>query len=159
LVREYVARAAQGEPHESIVASLAAEPGFGEAMTAAGRTVQLLDPAVLFSPDGGTRVQVGSLSQTTKDILREGLRGDQVFILPETLFESKTNYGDVEFLVYLNFFLRQQTRTKIVGTPRQRHVLYRLLTLTLFGLFDPAEEPASFEELRRNYGVDSRETY
>jgi len=159
LVRAYVARAAKGALHESIVAALTIEPGFGQALSSASRTVQLMDPAVLFSPDGATRVQVGSLSQTTKDILREGLRGDQVFILPETLFESKTNYGDVEFLVYLNFFLRQQTRTKIVGTPRQRHILYRLLTLTLFGLFDPAEAPASFEELQQVYGVDSRETY
>ena len=62
--------------------------------------------------------------------------------------------------VYLNFFLRQQTRTRIVGTSRQWHVLHRLLTLTLFGLFDPAApEPPSFEKLAEAYGVGSRETY
>jgi CRP-like cAMP-binding protein len=160
LVRRYAMLALRGASHEKTVATLRADAGFVERLRTAGRTVQLLDPAVLYSPDGATRVQLGSLSQTTKDILREGLRGEQVFILPATLFESKTNYGDVEFLVYLNFFLRQQTRTRIVGTRRQRHVLYRLLTLTLFGLFDPsAPEPASFDELRDAYGVESRETY
>jgi CRP-like cAMP-binding protein len=122
--------------------------------------VQFLDPAVLFSPDGQTRVQLGSLSQTTKDILREGLQGNQVFILPATLYEGKTNYGDVEFLVYLNFFLRQKTRTMIAGTRSQQRTLRRLLTLTLFGLFDPsAPERPSFETVRDAYGVDSRETY
>jgi CRP-like cAMP-binding protein len=122
--------------------------------------VRSLDPTVLFSPDGVTRVQLGSLSRTTKDILREGLQGDHLFILPASLFEGKTNYADIEFLVYLNFFLRQKTRTRIVGTSRQRHVLHRLLTLTLFGLFDPAApEPPSFEKLAEAYGVGSRETY
>jgi CRP-like cAMP-binding protein len=160
LVRRYATLALHGASHESIVAALSTDPAFGEALSAAVRTVQLLDPAVLFSPDGATRVQIGSPSQTTKDILREGLHGEQVFILPTSLFASKTNYGDVEFLVYLNFFLRQQTRTRIIGTARQREILHRLLALTLFGLFDPsASEPASFEQVRETYGVDSRDTY
>ena len=164
LVRRYAALAIRGEPHEAIVAALRAgnvgETGFTQALSAVHRTVRSLDPTVLFSPDGSTRVQLGSLSRTTKDILREGIQGDHLFILPASLFEGKTNYADIEFLVYLNFFLRQKTRTRIVGTSRQRHVLYRLLTLTLFGLFDPAAtEPPSFEKLAEAYGVGSRETY
>ena len=164
LVRRYAALAVRGEPHEAIVAALRAgnvgEAGFTQALRAARRTVRSLDPTVLFSPDGATRVQLGSLSRTTKDILREGLQGDHLFIVPASLFEGKTNYADIEFLVYLNFFLRQKTRTRIVGTSRQRHVLHRLLTLTLFGLFDPAApEPPSFEKLAEAYGVGSRETY
>jgi CRP-like cAMP-binding protein len=164
LVRRYAALAIRGEPHEAIVAALRAgnvgEAGFTQALSAVRRTVRSLDPTVLFSPDGATRVQLGSLSRTTKDILREGLQGDHLFILPASLFEGKTNYADIEFLVYLNFFLRQKTRTRIVGTSRQRHVLYRVLTLTLFGLFDPAApEPPSFEKLAEAYGVGSPETY
>ncbi|HXJ83572.1 MAG TPA: cyclic nucleotide-binding domain-containing protein [Candidatus Methylomirabilis sp.] len=164
LVRQYAALAVRREPHEAIVTTLRArnlgETEFTKALTAVRRTVRSLDPTVLFSPDGATRVQLGSLSRTTKDILREGLQGDHLFILPASLFEGKTNYADIEFLVYLNFFLRQKTRTRIVGTSRQRQVLHRLLTLTLFGLFDPAApEPPSFEELAAAYGVGSRETY
>ena len=164
LVRRYAALAIRGESHEAIVAALRAgnvgESGFTQALSAVHRSVRSLDPTVLFSPDGSTRVQLGSLSRTTKDILREGIQGDHLFILPASLFEGKTNYADIEFLVYLNFFLRQKTRTRIVGTSRQRHVLYRLLTLTLFGLFDPAApEPPSFEKLAEAYGVGSRETY
>src|SRR5215471_18602375 len=164
VVRQYAALAIRGEPHEAIVAVLSArnvgEAGFTHALTAVRRTVRSLDPTVLFSPDGATRVQLGSLSRTTKDLLREGLQGDQLFILPASLFEGKTNYADIEFLVYLNFFLRQKMRTRIVGTSRQRQVLHRLLTLTLFGLFEPtAPEPPSFEKLAEAYGVRSRETY
>lgn len=164
LVRQYAALAVRGEPHEAIVAAVRARnPGetwFTEALTAVRRTVRSLDPTVLFSPDGATRVQLGSLSRTTKDILREGFQADHLFILPASLFEGKTNYADIEFLVYLNFFLRQKARTRIVGTSRQRQVLHRLLTLTLFGLFDPAApEPPSFEQLAGAYGVESRETY
>src|SRR5215469_2145015 len=163
LVRRYAALAIRGEPHEAIVAALrtgVGEAGFTKGLSAVRRTVRLLDPTVLFSPDGATRVQLGSLSRTTKDILREGLQGDHLFILPASLFEGKTNYADIEFLVYLNFFLRQKTRTRIVGTSRQREVLHRLLTLTLFGLFDPtAPEPPSFAKLAEAYGVRSRETY
>src|SRR6266436_1224644 len=164
LIRRYAALAVRGEPHEAIVAALrtgnVGEAGFTQALIAVRRTVRSLDPTVLFSPDGATRVQLGSLSRTTKDILREGLQGDHLFIVPASLFEGKTNYADIEFLVYLNFFLRQKTRTRIVGTSRQWHVLHRLLTLTLFGLFDPAApEPPSFEKLAEAYGVGSRETY
>ena len=54
----------------------------------------------------------------SKDILREGLQGDHLFILPASLFEGKTNYADIEFLVYLNFFLRQKTRTRTIHTSR-----------------------------------------
>jgi CRP-like cAMP-binding protein len=164
LVRRYAALAVRGKPHEAIVAALHAgngeQAGFTQALIAVRRAVRSLDPTVLFSPDGATRVQLGSLSRTTKDILREGLQGDHLFILPASLFEGKTNYADIEFLVYLNFFLRQKTRTRIVGTSRQWHVLHRLLTLTLFGLFDPAApEPPCFEKLAEAYGVGSRETY
>src|SRR5262245_2931187 len=164
LVRHYAALAVRGEPHEAIVAALRAgnvgEAGFRQALIAVRRAVRSLDPTVLFSPDSVTRVQLGSLSRTTKDILREGLQGDHLFILPASLFEGKTNYADIEFLVYLNFFLRQKTPTRIVGTSRQRDVLHRLLTLTLFGLFDPAApEPPSFEKIAEAYGVGSRETY
>ena len=152
MVRRYAALAVRGEPHEAIVTVLrdghVGEAGFTQALIAVRRAVRSLDPTVLFSPDGATRVQLGSLSRTTKDILREGLQGDHLFILPASLFEGKTNYADIEFLVYLNFFLRQKTRTRIVGTSRQWQVLHRLLTLTLFGLFDPAApEPPSFEQL------------
>jgi CRP-like cAMP-binding protein len=160
LVRRYAALATHGEPHERIIAALRTDATFLQTLNAARRNVQVLDPAVLFSPDAATRIQLGSLSQTTKDILREGVQGNQVFILPSSLYEGKTNYGDVEFLVYLNFFLRQKMRTLIVGTAQQRHILHRLLTLTLFGLFDPsAPTQPSFEELREVYGVGSREAY
>src|SRR5215470_4573836 len=164
LVRQYAALAVRGEPHETIVAMLSArnvgETEFTHALTAVRRTVRSLDPTVLFSPDGATRVQLGSMSRTTKDILREGLQGDHLFILPASLFEGKTNYADIEFLVYLNFFLRHHSRTRIAGTARQWHILHRLLTLTLFGLFDPAApEPPSFEKLAETHGVGSRETY
>ncbi len=160
LVRRYAALAAGGAGHEAIVAGLRADADFTGTLGAGRRDVQFLDPALLFSPDGTVRVQLGSMSQTMKDILREGHEGDQLFILPSNLFEGKTNHGDIEFLVYLNFFVRQRMRTRIAGTSRQRHVLHRLLTLTLFGLFDPSTaEPAPFQKLREAFGVDSRDTY
>jgi CRP-like cAMP-binding protein/glyoxylase-like metal-dependent hydrolase (beta-lactamase superfamily II) len=159
LVRRYTAFAALGTPHQQTIAMLAQDPGFVETLNLARRHVQYLDPAILFSADGTTRVQLGSVSQTTKDILREGLQGTQIFVLPTTLYEGKINYGDVEFLVYLNFFLRQKMRTLIVGTSQQRDILHRLLTVTVFGLFDPSDEPPSFEELRETYGVTSHDTY
>ena len=66
----------------------------------------------------------------------------------------------MEFLVYLNFFVRYGTRTRIVGTARQRDVLAHLLRLTIFGLFDPhAHEQPSFETLHSLYNVPDRETY
>ena len=164
MVRRYAALAVRGEPHEAIVAVLrdgsVGKAGLTQASIAVRRAVRSFDPTVLFSPDGATRVQLGSMSRTTKDILREGLQGEHLFILPASLFEGKTNYADIEFLVYLNFFLRQKTRTRIADTSRQWDVLHRLLTLTLFGLFDPAaSEPPSFEQLAEAYGIGSRETY
>lgn len=164
LVRRYAALAARGEPHERIVQALSAGPdgahGFADLLAGARREVQLADASILISPDGQIRVQLGSLSDTTRNLLREGFEGEQVFVLPSTLFEGKTNYSDVEFLVYLNFFVLGRRRTRIVGTEEQWRALKRLLTLTVFGLFDPeAPEPPPFERLRDVYGVPDRETY
>jgi CRP-like cAMP-binding protein len=160
LIRRYAALAIRGEPHERIIEALEADSNFGQTLHVARRRVESLDPGILFSPDGATRVQLGSLSWTTKDILREGFTGTEIFVLPPSLYEGNVNYGDVEFLVYLNFFLRKRMRTLIVGTPQQRTILHRLLTLTVFGIFDPsAGKQPSFEELHEVFGVESRATY
>ena len=164
LVRHYAAWAIRGRSHDRIIATLsrdAARHGHSLALfQEARRRVQILDPSVLFSPDGGLRIELGSLSQTTKNLLREGITGEYLFILPTHLFERKTNYADVEFLVYLNFFARYGSRTRIAGTARQRAMLEHLLQLTIFGLFDPhGTAPASFETLNKRYGVPDRETY
>ncbi len=164
LIRHYATLARRGRSHESIVATLSRDTAHhGRAaglLQKARRRVQSLDPSVLFSPDGGLRIELGSLSQTTRNLLREGITGEYLFILPGHLFESKTNYADVEFLVYLNFFIRYGRRTRIVGTARQRVVMEQLLRLTIFGLFDPhmATQP-SFETLHERYNVPDRETY
>src|SRR4030095_8579259 len=152
LTLSYPSLTIEGRNHSNILATLNQDTAHkGHALTVlrdARRRVQILDPSVLFSPDGGLRVELGSLSQTTKNLLREGITGEYLFILPKYLFESKTNYADVEFLVYLNFFVRYGTRTRIVGTARQREVLEHLLRLTIFGLFDPhAAVQPSFETL------------
>ena len=164
LIRRYAALTMHGRNHSKILATLNHDSAQnGQALSVlrdARRRVQILDPSVLFSPDGGLRVELGSLSQTTKNLLREGITGEYLFILPKHLFESRTNYADVEFLVYLNFFVRYGTRTRIVGTARQRDVLEHLLRLTIFGLFDPhthAQPP--FETLHSLYNVPDRETY
>lgn len=164
LVRRYAALAAAGEPHERIFQRLSEGPDgprtFAELLAGARREVQLADSSILMSPDGRIRVQLGSLSDTTRNLLREGFEGEQLFILPSTLFEGKTNYSDVEFMVYLNFFVRGRRRTRIVGTGPQQQALKRLLTLTVFGLFDPeAADQPTFERLRAGFGVPDRETY
>ena len=164
LVRRSAGLAARGQGHDAIVAGLAGGPEgirrHAELMADARRQVQSLDPSVLFSPDYEIRVQLGSLAQTTRNLLLEGLRGENVFILPVTLFEGKANYGDIEFVIYLDFFMRHGVRTRIVGTAHQHQTLGRLLGLVLFGLFDPgAPEQPSLERLRADFGVPDRETY
>ena len=162
-IRQYAALAMRGMRHDRILTTLSRNAGEGdryrETMLAARRRVQSLSPSILFSHDGTIRVQVGSISQTTKNIIREGIHGEYLFILPRHLFEGKTNYADVEFIVYLNFFLGQGKRTRIVGTVKQREMLQRLLTLTIFGIFSPQDTAQpSFAELHRIYGVPDRET-
>lgn len=165
LVRRYAALAARGTSPERIVAALGrgrdGHRRLAQTISEARRQIaSLLDPSVLLSPDGGIRVQVGSLSETTRNLLREGLGGEYVFILPHQLFEGRTNYADIEFLVYLNFFLRKGQPTRIVGTPRQRRTLQHLLTLVLFGVFDPdAGTSPSFEQLHALYGIGDPATY
>jgi CRP-like cAMP-binding protein len=158
LVRRYAALVVRGASHHDVAAALWSRDGFLTTLGAARRQVQLLDPAILWSPDGTVRVQLGSVSQTMKDILREGHQGEQLFVLPANLFEGRTNHGDIEFIVYLNFFVRQGMRTRIAGNARQRRILHRLLTLTLFGLFDPSAPTPPLSQLRELYGVRSLET-
>ncbi len=161
LVQRYATMVVAGAPHDVIVDRL--QRGleiFATVLAAARRQVQILDPSVLWSADGRIRVQFGSPAQTTRNLLREGVDGEHVFVLPAAFVDDRTNYGDVEFVVYLNFFVRRGVRTRIVGTAQQRDSLAELLTLTIFGVFDPrVRQQPSFEELRQRYGVPDRETY
>lgn len=161
LIQTYAAMVLAGGPHEMIVDRLEREiETFGAVLAAARQQVQVLDPSVLWSADGRIRVQFGSPAQTTRNLLREGVDGEHVFVLPAAFVDDRTNYGDVEFVVYLNFFLRRGVRTCIVGTARQRDALTELLTLTIFGVFDPRlRQQPSFEDLQRRFRVPDRETY
>jgi hypothetical protein len=162
LIRQYAALAARGIQHAGILTMLGhdAEAGrYRRTISEARKRMQSLDPSVLFSHDGEIRVQLGSISQTTKNILREGITGNDLFLLPKNFFVGKTNYADIEFVVYLNFFVRNGIRTRIAGTARQKEILERLLNLTLFGLFNPrATTPPSFAQVHRIYGVPDQET-
>ena len=162
LIRQYAALAARGIQHEGILTMLGHNEEAGRyrrTISEARKRMQSLDPSVLFSHDGEIRVQLGSISQTTKNILREGITGNDLFLLPKNLFVGKTNYADIEFVVYLNFFVRNGIRTRIAGMARQKEILERLLNLTLFGLFNPrATTPPSFAQLHRIYGVPDQET-
>src|SRR5262249_24101686 len=134
--------------------------GLATVLGRARQQIQVLDPSVLWSADGSVRVQFGSPAQTTRNILREGVADEHLFVLPSRLVDDRVNFGDVEVVVYLNFFLRRGLRTRIPGTARQRDTLAQLLTLTIHGVFDPgAREQPSFEELHRRYGVPDLETY
>jgi len=165
LVRRYAALASKGMPHEQIMSTLGVVEGrAGEAseiLAAARRQIQgVADPSILLAPDSSIRVQLGSLSETTRNLLREGLQGEHLFVLPTVVFEGRTNYADVEFVVYLNFFVQRGRPTRIIGSERQREVLERLLRLVTFGLFDPGRPtPPTFEELRETYGVGDPTTY
>ena len=161
LVRRYAALVLAGHPHEATIGRLEREiEAFTAVLARARRHVQILDPSVLWSADGMVRVQFGSPAQTTRNLLREGVEGEHLFVLPATFVADRTNYGDVEFVVYLNFFLRRGVRTRIAGATRQRRPLAELLTLTIFGVFDPrAREEPSFAELHQRYGVPDQETY
>jgi CRP-like cAMP-binding protein len=161
LVQRYAALVLAGHTHAAVVGQLEREiPTFTAVLGRARRQVQALDPSVLWSADGTIRVQFGSPAQTTRNLLREGVDGEHVFVLPAAFVENRTNYGDIEFVVYLNFFLRRGVRTRIAGTSRQRRALTELLTLTIFGVFDPRVDPLpSFAELGRRYGVPDQETY
>jgi CRP-like cAMP-binding protein/glyoxylase-like metal-dependent hydrolase (beta-lactamase superfamily II) len=161
LVRRYATMVLGGHPHEWIMGQLEREvKAFPAVLARARQQVQILDPSVLWSADGTIRVQFGSPAQTTRNILREGVGDEHLFVLPQRLVDGRMNYGDVEFVVYLNFFLRRGLRTRIAGTARQQSALTQLLTLTIHGVFDPgAREQASFEELHRRYGVPDLETY
>ena len=164
LIRTYAALAVHGKSHEKILAVLChgevEADHYRETVREARRRLQTLDRSVLFSHDGNIRVQVGSLSQTAKNILREGIKGEYLFILPKHLFEGRINYIDVEFIVYLNFFVLHGMRTRIAGMATQKEALERLLTLTIYGIFNPqAVEPPSFAALQRTYGVPDLETF
>jgi CRP-like cAMP-binding protein len=164
LMRDYAALAAAGQPHAAVLEALAGQHGGPAAVAAliadARRQVLVLDPSVLFSPDSDIRVQLGSVSETTRNLLREGIRGEHIFVLPTSLFEERTNYGDVEFLVYLNFFLRHHRRARLVGTASQQAILRRLLTLTIFGIFDPdVPEPPPLRAMRTRWGVADQATH
>ena len=161
LVKRYAAMVLAGEAHEMVIERLQREiEAFATVLARARQQVQVLDPSVLWSADGGIRVQFGSPAETTRNLLREGVDGQHLFVLPAAFVDDRTNYGDVEFVVYLNFFLRRGVRTRIAGTARQRDALADLLTLTIFGVFDPrVPEHPSFAELHRRYGVPDQETY
>lgn len=164
LVRRSAARVVEGRTDQEIIAAqveaAGGEPRFIATLAGARKRVQMLDPSVLFSADGEIRVQIGSLGQTTRNLLREGLQVEHLFLLPSNLFEGGTNFGDIEFLVYLNFFIRHEQRTRLIGTARQVKRLKQLLAISIFGFFGPEDAARpSLVALRERYGVPDQETY
>ena len=121
------------------------------------------DPTVLLSPDGTTRVQLAPCSRTTtKDILREGLQGDYLFILPASLFEGRTNYADIEVPFSLPLlFLRRRARARASSAPPGNGTSFTGCSPSPCSASSIRLRPAppSFEKLAEAYGVGSRETY
>ena len=83
LVRRYVTMVLAGHPHEWIMGQLEREMrGLAAVLARARQQIQILDPSVLWSADGSIRVQFGSPAQTTRNILREGVGDQHLFVLP-----------------------------------------------------------------------------
>src|SRR4029453_15984769 len=96
LVQRYATMALAGDPHETIVDRLDHEiETFAAVLAAARRQGQAWDPSVLWSADGRIRVQFGSPAQTTRNLLREGVDGDHVFVLPAAFVADPTTSGGV----------------------------------------------------------------
>ena len=86
LVRRYAALVLAGHTHAAIIGRLEREiEAFAAVLARARRHVQVLDPSVLWSADGLVRVQFGSPAQTTRNLLREGVEGEHLFVLPASV--------------------------------------------------------------------------
>jgi len=105
------------------------------------------------SEDLGVEVLLGAVSNTLKDMMRgfgDLSAGKQyVFVLPPQLFVNNRAYGEMEFLIYFNAFVKGSLfnpnvpKPQVVGTKEQLEALREYLSHTLFGpdLSDPAVYP------------------
>jgi len=105
------------------------------------------------SDDLGVEVLLGAVSNTLKDMMRnyDGLNTGKryVFVLPPDLFVNNRAYGEMEFLIYFNAFVKGSLfnpnvpKPQVVGTREQLEALREYLSHTLFGpdLDNPAVYP------------------
>ena len=78
----YMAMVLAGDPHELIVDRLERESSIRGGVGTARHRFRSWTPPSCGSADGSIRVQFGSPAQTTRNLLREGVDDDHVFVLP-----------------------------------------------------------------------------
>ncbi|PIQ86492.1 MAG: hypothetical protein COV74_04765 [Candidatus Omnitrophica bacterium CG11_big_fil_rev_8_21_14_0_20_45_26] len=91
----------------------------------------------------GVQILLGAASNTLKDIFRErgNLQKDktQIVILPPHLFDGKRSFGELEFMIYYNAYVRGNIfkadgdKVTVVGTKAQTKALQEYIGHTIFG--------------------------
>ncbi|MBF0569746.1 MAG: cyclic nucleotide-binding domain-containing protein, partial [Candidatus Omnitrophica bacterium] len=92
------------------------------------------DYQVIVAPSG-RRVQLGISWATAKDLVQQEIFSD-VFVLPPELFRFGSNFADIEFPLYYQYFFQKGKKTVVVGTPDQ---IVRLREYIQHSLFGPAD--------------------
>ncbi|KAL6066497.1 cAMP/cGMP-dependent 3',5'-cyclic-AMP/GMP phosphodiesterase [Balamuthia mandrillaris] len=87
-------------------------------------TVQLMEGDTFVYHGSFGPIQIGIPPETIKVSMRKGASVPQIYVLPPRLFEDGVNYGDVEFPIYFNFFIKKafidpKFKVRMIGTEDQ----------------------------------------
>eukprot|EP01104_Vermistella_antarctica_P012588 TRINITY_DN3678_c0_g1_i1.p1 TRINITY_DN3678_c0_g1~~TRINITY_DN3678_c0_g1_i1.p1 ORF type:complete len:1033 (+),score=246.66 TRINITY_DN3678_c0_g1_i1:239-3337(+) len=83
-------------------------------------------------------LQVGMPPETIKSFLIKGESVPQNYILPSRLFEYDINFGDVEFPIFFNFFIKEavnkpEAKVRLIGTADQLDRIKASFQESIFG--------------------------
>eukprot|EP01118_Nematostelium_gracile_P002122 TRINITY_DN1227_c0_g1_i1.p1 TRINITY_DN1227_c0_g1~~TRINITY_DN1227_c0_g1_i1.p1 ORF type:complete len:1049 (-),score=230.27 TRINITY_DN1227_c0_g1_i1:34-2751(-) len=93
-------------------------------------------------------IQIGIPPETIKASMRKGENVPKVYVLPASIFTGSENYGEVEFPIYFNFFIKKaflnrENRIILIGSERD---LERIRTIFSESFYGPAPQYLYIDE-------------
>eukprot|EP01119_Soliformovum_irregulare_P016677 TRINITY_DN4868_c0_g2_i3.p1 TRINITY_DN4868_c0_g2~~TRINITY_DN4868_c0_g2_i3.p1 ORF type:complete len:1018 (-),score=260.94 TRINITY_DN4868_c0_g2_i3:72-3125(-) len=87
-------------------------------------------------------IQIGVPPETIKKSMRDGVAVPKVYVLPAMLFSGDENFGEVEFPIYFNYFMKKafldpENRIILIGTKED---LDRIRTIFSESFYGPKDE-------------------
>lgn len=107
-------------------------------------------------------IQIGIPPETIKTSMKQGERVPQIYVLPHILFAQGINYGEIEFPLYFNLFMKEafihpENKVTMIGTKDQLQRVEAVIQESLFGPKPDQiyiEEDISFQRKAAGYNVN-----
>lgn len=103
----------------------------------AALVLPIIMPKVFAVESSAGKIQFGSPPEMAKEWMRRQEDVPTIYVLPDPMLRDKVNFGDIEFPIYWNSFvkggLKKGKRVTLIGSSQQIENMKKILQETIFG--------------------------